>query len=480
MAMTRSSFHQHLAASLACLLFAAPVLASEGVLTSIESRSQQLTELSDYIWDLAEVGYQETRSSAALKDMMSAEGFTIQSKVADIPTAFVASYGSGEPVIAIMGEFDALPGISQAAMPFEQKIAGKNAAQACGHHLFGTGSAGAAIAVKEWLERTGTAGTIQFFGTPAEEGGSGKVYMVRSGLFDNVDTVIHWHPSSVNAADSASTLANRSAKFTFSGVSSHAAAAPERGRSALDAVESMNFMVNLLREHVPTTTRLHYVITNGGSAPNVVPNTAQSFYYVRHPDEATLRDIWDRVVATAEAAAMGTGTTMSYEIIHGNYSVLPNDTLARVMHEKLSTVGGVDYDEADEKFADALAKSLPNGIYNRAQTFEIKPFETGQRGNGSTDVGDVSWTVPTVGLSTATWVPGTVAHTWQAVAAGGTPIGHKGMIVAAKSIALTAVTLFENPATLVKARAEFDLRRGPNFQYEALLGDREPPLDYRR
>lgn len=480
MAMTRSSFHQHLAASLACLLFAAPVVASEGVLTSIESRSQQLTELSDYIWDLAEVGYQETRSSAALKDMLSAEGFTIQSKVADIPTAFVASYGSGKPVIAIMGEFDALPGISQAAMPFEQKIAGKNAAQACGHHLFGTGSAGAAIAVKEWLERTGTAGTIQFFGTPAEEGGSGKVYMVRSGLFDNVDTVIHWHPSSVNAADSASTLANRSAKFTFSGVSSHAAAAPERGRSALDAVESMNFMVNLLREHVPTTTRLHYVITNGGSAPNVVPNTAQSFYYVRHPDEATLRDIWDRVVATAEAAAMGTGTTMSYEIIHGNYSVLPNDTLAKVMHEKLSTVGGVDYDEADEKFADALAKSLPNGIYNRAQAFEIKPFETGQRGNGSTDVGDVSWTVPTVGLSTATWVPGTVAHTWQAVAAGGTPIGHKGMIVAAKSIALTAVTLFENPATLVKARAEFDLRRGPNFQYEALLGDREPPLDYRR
>ena len=177
---------------------------------------------------------------------------------------------------------------------------------------------------------------------------------------------------------------------------------------------------------------------------------------------------------------MGTGTTMSYEIIHGNYSVLPNDTLAKVMHEKLSTVGGVDYDEADEKFADALAKSLPNGIYNRAQAFEIKPFETGQRGNGSTDVGDVSWTVPTVGLSTATWVPGTVAHTWQAVAAGGTPIGHKGMIVAAKSIALTAVTLFENPATLVKARAEFDLRRGPNFQYEALLGDREPPLDYRR
>ena len=454
--------------------------ANEGVISSIETRSQQLTDLSDLIWDLAEVGYQETRSSEALKSALSAEGFSIESGVADIPTAFVASYGSGEPVIAVMGEFDALPGISQAAVPFEQKIEGKGAAQACGHHLFGAGSAGAAIAVKEWLERTGTQGTIQFFGTPAEEGGSGKVYMVRAGLFDDVDTVIHWHPSSVNAADSASTLANRSAKFTFSGVSSHAASAPDRGRSALDAVESMNFMVNLLREHVPTSTRIHYVITNGGSAPNVVPNTAQSFYYVRHPNETTLREIWDRVMATAEAAAVGTGTSMNYEIIHGNYSVLPNDTLAKVMHAKLSSVGGVEYSEADEVFAAEISKTLPTGVYIKGRAAEVKPFETGQRGNGSTDVGDVSWTVPTVGMSTATWVPGTGAHTWQAVAAGGTPIGHKGMIVAAKSMALTAVELFENPGILMEAKAEFDVRRGANFQYEALLGDREPPLDYRR
>ena len=467
-------------ASALLTLWSLTSLANEGVISSIETRSQQLTGLSDLIWNLAEVGYQETRSSEALKSALSAEGFSIESGVADIPTAFVASYGSGEPVIAVMGEFDALPGISQAAVPFEQKIEGKNAAQACGHHLFGAGSAGAAIAVKEWLERTGTPGTIQFFGTPAEEGGSGKVYMVRAGLFDDVDTVIHWHPSSVNAADSASTLANRSAKFTFSGVSSHAASAPDRGRSALDAVESMNFMVNLLREHVPSSTRLHYVITNGGSAPNVVPNTAQSFYYVRHPNETTLREIWDRVMATAEAAAVGTGTSMSYEIIHGNYSVLPNDTLAKVMHAKLSSVGGVEYSEADEVFAAEISKTLPMGAYTKGRAAEIKPFETGQRGNGSTDVGDVSWTVPTVGMSAATWVPGTGAHTWQAVAAGGTPIGHKGMIVAAKSMALTAVELFENPGILMEAKAEFDLRRGANFQYEALLGDREPPLDYRR
>ena len=454
--------------------------ANESVLKNIERRSSQLIELSDLIWDLAEVGYQETRSSEALKGALSAEGFMVESGVADIPTAFVASYGSGKPVIAVMGEFDALPGISQAAVPYPQPVEGKHSAQACGHHLFGAGSLGAAVAVKEWLEQTGTSGTIQFFGTPAEEGGSGKVYMVRAGLFDDVDTVIHWHPASINAADSASTLANRSAKFSFSGVSSHAASAPERGRSALDAVESMNFMVNLLREHVPTSTRLHYVITDGGSAPNVVPNKAQSFYYVRHPSENVLRSIWDRVVATAEAAALGTGTTMSYEIIHGNYSVLPNDTLAEVMHKNLTAVGGVDYTKADLAFARELAQTLPNDTLLSERAAQIKPFTSGSRGNGSTDVGDVSWTVPTVGMSAATWVPGTGAHTWQAVAAGRTPIGHKGMIVAAKSMALTAVDLFQNPAILSAARDEFDTRRGPNFQYEALLGDREPPLDYRR
>ena len=474
---------QHRGATVAALFLSLCSLianANESVLNSIERRSDQLTDLSDLIWDLAEVGYQETRSSAALKSALEAEGFTIESGVAEIPTAFIASYGSGEPVIAVMGEFDALPGISQAALPYPKPIEGKHSAQACGHHLFGTGSLGAAIATKEWLEQTGTSGTIQFFGTPAEEGGSGKVYMVRAGLFDNVDTVIHWHPASVNAADSASTLANRSAKFTFSGVSSHAASAPERGRSALDAVESMNFMVNLLREHVPASTRLHYVITDGGSAPNVVPNKAQSFYYVRHPDESSLRAIWDRVVATAEAAALGTSTTMSYEVIHGNYSVLPNDTLAQVMHKNLSAVGGVHYTETDLAFANEIAKTLPDDALLAERAAQIKPYTSGVRGNGSTDVGDVSWTVPTVGMSAATWVPGTGAHTWQAVAAGRTPIGHKGMIVAAKSMALTAVDLFKNPALLSAAKDEFYSRRGRDFEYEALLGDREPPLDYRR
>ena len=474
---------QHRGATVAALFLSLCSLianANESVLNSIERRSDQLTDLSDLIWDLAEVGYQETRSSAALKSALEAEGFTIESGVAEIPTAFIASYGSGEPVIAVMGEFDALPGISQAALPYPKPIEGKHSAQACGHHLFGTGSLGAAIATKEWLEQTGTSGTIQFFGTPAEEGGSGKVYMVRAGLFDNVDTVIHWHPASVNAADSASTLANRSAKFTFSGISSHAASAPERGRSALDAVESMNFMVNLLREHVPASTRLHYVITDGGSAPNVVPNKAQSFYYVRHPDESSLRAIWDRVVATAEAAALGTSTKMSYEVIHGNYSVLPNDTLAQVMHKNLSAVGGVHYTETDLAFANEIAKTLPDDALLAERAAQIKPYTSGVRGNGSTDVGDVSWTVPTVGMSAATWVPGTGAHTWQAVAAGRTPIGHKGMIVAAKSMALTAVDLFKNPALLSAAKDEFYSRRGRDFEYEALLGDREPPLDYRR
>jgi aminobenzoyl-glutamate utilization protein B len=241
----------------------------------------------------------------------------------------------------------------------------------------------------------------------------------------------------------------------------------------------MNFMVNLLREHVPSSTRLHYVITNGGATPNVVPNTAESFYYVRHPNENALREIWDRVVATANAAAMGTGTTMGYEVIHGNYSVLPNDTLARVMHDNLSRVGGFAYSDVDKIFANEIAKTLPKGAYIEGRPIGVKPFETGKRSNGSTDVGDVSWTVPTVGMSAATWVPGTGAHTWQAVAAGRTPIGHKGMLVAAKAMALTAVTLFQDQTVVLEATAEFQRRRGNDFQYEALLGDREPPLNYR-
>ncbi len=456
--------------------------AREIVDASIDARAGDYREMANLIWQWAEVGYQETRSSALLQDALSAEGFSIEHGVANIPTAFVASYGSGKPVIGILAEFDALPGVSQQAIPERKPVPGGKAGHACGHHLFGVGSAAAAIAAKHWLEQTGGKGTIRLYGTPAEEGGSGKVYMVREGLFEDVDTVIHWHSSDQNKAVPGTTLANRSAKFRFTGVASHAAAAPERGRSALDAVEAMNMMVNMLREHVPTTTRIHYVITDGGLAPNVVPEKAEVFYYVRAPDPQELRPIWSWVENAARGAALGTDTSVDWEIIHGNYNILPNVTLARVMHDSLTTYGGIEYNDEEQRFAEQLVETYqgtPKRKLGSEKTI-VEFTEAIDPGMGSSDVGDVSWMAPTVGLATATWVPGTSAHTWQAVAAGGTSIGEKGMLLAARSMGLTAVALFKNPDIIAQARVEWEQRQGEDFDYQPLLGNRPPPLDYRK
>ncbi|MFV0275576.1 MAG: amidohydrolase, partial [Parahaliea sp.] len=326
------------------------------ILSYLDAHRQQYADIAQAIWDKAELGYQETESSALLRKTLESEGFSVETGVADIPTAFVASYGSGEPVIALLAEFDALPGISQSARPVREEVPGKHAGQACGHHLFGAGSTAAAIAVRHWLEDNDIAGTLRLYGTPAEEGGSGKVYMVRAGLFEDVDAVLVWHPADRNAADPSTSLANKSAKFRFRGVSSHAAVAPERGRSALDGVEAMNFMVNMMREHLPQEARIHYVITSGGSAPNVVPDFAEVFYYVRHPQAGELKDIWTRVMAAAEGAAQGTGTRMEAEVIHGNHSMLPNEALAGALHRRLQQVGGVSYDTRERAFARQISE----------------------------------------------------------------------------------------------------------------------------
>jgi len=452
------------------------------VIKEIDQKSSFYGEIAQQIWEYAELGYLEEKSSSLLKSTLEKEGFSITSGIAEIPTAFEASFGSGSPVIGIMAEYDALPGVSQEAVPERKERTPGGNGHACGHHLFGTASVAAAISVKNWLESSGSSGTIKLFGTPAEEGGAGKVYMVRAGLFDDVDAMLHWHPGSRNAAWAASSLSNKSAKFRFYGQASHAAAAPHNGRSALDAVEAMNFMANMMREHVPSETRIHYVITSGGEAPNVVPAFAEVFYYVRHPEMQWVKDIFDRLVNVAEAAAMGTETKMEYEVIHGLYNLLPNETLSRVMHENLEKIGGVHYTEEEVAFAEAIKETLPKNAktdINSAKS--VIPFQVLERGQGgSTDVGDVSWQVPTAGLSTATWVPGTSAHTWQAVAAGGTSIGTKGMINAAKVISLTAIDIFNNPELCNQALEELNRRRGKDFIYEALLGDREPPLDYRK
>ncbi|HXV61643.1 MAG TPA: amidohydrolase, partial [Vicinamibacteria bacterium] len=383
----------------------------EDVIRGIDALADEYAGIAQRIWDYAEVGYLETQSSELLQSTLRDAGFSVEAGAAGMPTAFVASYGSGKPIIGVLAEFDALPGISQDRSPERNVLADKSAGHACGHHLFGTGSVAAAVATKEWLERTGTTGTIRLYGTPAEEGGAGKVYMVREGLFSDVDAVLHWHAADRNSASANSSLANKSAKFRFRGLSAHASGAPERGRSALDGVEAMNNMVNMLREHVPQETRIHYVITSGGAAPNVVPDFAEVYYYVRNPDPKNVIAIFDRVVKAAEGAALGTETTMEYEVIHGIYALLPNETLGRAMHANLERVGGVAYTDEERRFAEKVRESFTGEVSPLSSAGEIEKFEVREEGSGgSTDVGDVSWVVPTAGMRAATYVPGTPGH----------------------------------------------------------------------
>ncbi len=433
------------------------------------------------IWDYAELGYKEVKSSSLLQETLKANGFTITTPVAGIPTAFVATYGSGTPVIGILAEYDALPGLSQKAVPERSGIEGQAGGHGCGHNLFGTASVAAGIELKKWIDQKKISGTVKVFGCPAEEGGSGKVYMVREGLFRDVDVALHWHPAAENATQMVSALANSSAKFRFKGISSHAAAAPEKGRSALDAVEAMDHMVNMMREHVPQETRIHYVITNGGKAPNVIPDFAEVYYYVRHPKRDQVKQIFERVVNAARGAALGTETEMSYEVIGGTHDLLLNKSLAEIVQRNLQRTGGVRYNDTERAFAKGLQASYGYAAPDLQLADSILPLklipETGAS-MGSTDVGDVSYVVPTVGFTTATFVPGTPMHSWQAVACGGTDIGVKGLIVAAKTLTLTAIDLFTHPEYIQKAKEEFKLQLG-NYKYEALLGDRKPALNYR-
>ncbi|MES2692532.1 MAG: amidohydrolase [Verrucomicrobiota bacterium] len=472
---------KHLSAFLALTLPLAAQATKPEVLQRIDATKATYDDIAMKIWNFAEIGYQETKSSALLQEQLKKEGFEIKAGVAAIPTAFTASYGSGKPVIVIMGEYDALPGVSQQAVPEKKARPEVNAGHACGHHLFGAGSAQAAVAVKDWLKATGQKGTIRFYGTPAEEGGSGKVYMVRAGLFKDVDVAIHWHPSDRNGVQMSSSLANKSGKFRFSGVAAHAAGSPERGRSALDGVEAMNHMVNMMREHVPDSTRMHYVITRGGEAPNVVPAFAESYYYVRSPNRDVVREVWERVEKAAQGAAMGTGTKVEWEVTGGVYDMLPNEVLGRLMHQNLETVGGVKYNAEEKAFAQKIGQTVI-GKPPALELAELVPAfnpSAVREGGGSTDVADVSWTVPTVGVRTATWAPGTPGHSWQAVACGGTSMALKGMNVAVKSMTGCAIDLFSKPDVIKQAQAELEKRRGADFKYSPLLGDRPPALNYR-
>jgi aminobenzoyl-glutamate utilization protein B len=469
---------------LSCLALTAPVAAqsvdARAVMAGIDSRAQVYGDVAMRIWGFAELGYQEQQSSALLQEQLRQAGFRVTAGVADIPTAFTAEWGSGQPVIGIIGEFDALPGLSQAAEPERRALTPEGAGHGCGHHLFGTASTAAAIGVKEWLVASKRPGTIRFYGTPAEEGGAGKVYMLRAGLFKDVAAVVTMHPGDRNASSASSTLANITGKFRFRGVSAHASTAPDRGRSALDGVEAMNTMVNLMREHIPSDARIHYVITNGGRAPNVVPDFAEAYYYARHNDMRVLEGIWERIQNAARGAALGTGTTMELELTGAVWNVLPNSYLVSLMQKNLQAVGGYEYTPAERQFAEVLRKSLEGTTLPPIDSANTVFTPEPGIGSASTDLGDISWNIPTVQLTAATWVPGTPAHSWQAVAAGGTSIGVKGMLVAAKSMALTAIDLFTDPTHIDQAKVEFDKRRGANFTYTTRLADRKPALDYRK
>ena len=451
------------------------------IIKALDDKQEAYGTTSMKIWKLAEIGYQEEKSCVLLQDNLISEGFSVETGVADLPTGFIASYGSGKPIVAVLAEYDVLPGVSQEAVPYRQEREdGTNAGHACGHHLFGTGAVAAAVEVKNWLKESGSSGTIRVYGTPAEEGGSGKVYMARDGLFDDVDVSMYWHAGNQNSVRVASNLSIASVKYRFSGFSTHAAGAPERGRSALDGVESFNYMMNMMREHVPAESRIHYVITKGGEAPNVVPGFAEVYYFIRHPDMRVVKDILARSILAAQGAAQGTGTTMEYEMTGGSFNILPNSVLAETMHKNLSMVGGVNYSPEEKVFAEKLMTSYKSEGLTPEMAAEVVPFDINEEApaNYSTDAGDVSWIIPMISMSSATWPPGTPGHSWQAVAAGGTSMGIKGMMVSAKTMAMTVIDIFKDPSIAEKAKVELETRRGNNFTYEPIIGDRSPALDY--
>jgi aminobenzoyl-glutamate utilization protein B len=452
------------------------------VLELLDQHAAHFSETSRTIWEYAELGYQEQKSSALLQRELQAAGFRLQASVADEPTAFVATYGQGQPVIGILGEFDALPGLSQTATPDRSPVVADAPGHACGHNLLGAGAALAAVALKEYMERNHVPGTLRYYGTPAEEGGNGKVYMIRAGLFRDVDVVLQWHPSAENAVSNGGALAMNSARFLFHGVAAHAAVAPDRGRSALDAVMLMGNGIEFLREHIPSNSRIHYVITNGGAAPNIVPDTAELYLYARNPSSEVLSGVWDRILKIGQGAALMTETTLDVREAGGTTNVLPNDPLSRAAQRNLEEVGGFRYTAEEKHFAQELQKSLPaGGAGDLDSTALIQALRRPDpnAAAASTDVGDVSWNVPTIGFTTATFVPGVAAHTWQAAASAGMSIGQKGMIVAAKALAVTGADLFSDRQLVLDAKSDFRRQMEGKTYQSVIPTGQKPPLKYR-
>jgi aminobenzoyl-glutamate utilization protein B len=462
------------------LIAACPLVADDksALLEKMDARAAHYGDVSRTIWEFAEVGYKEHKSAELLKRELRSAGFAVTESVAAIPTAFTATWGQGRPVIAIMGEYDALPGLSQEDVPERKPRVNGGPGHGCGHNLLGAASLFAAVTIKEWMAEKKIPGVIRFYGTPAEEGGGGKVYMIRAGVFKDVDVVLSWHPADRNGASLESSLAIISAKFRFHGKPAHAAAAPEAGRSALDGLMIMANSVEFLREHVPDSTRIHYIVTNGGAAPNIVPDFSELFLYARHPSMPVLDGIWDRIIKCAQAGALASETNMEMEFIDSSYNTLPNDALAALVDKNMRLAGGVKYTGEEQAFAEAIRKTLLDRTRPLGSQENVEAPSEGT-GPASTDAGDVSWTVPMAALVTATFVPGVPAHSWQSAACAGMSIGRKGMVVAAKSLVLTAVDLYTDPQQVAAAKASFEKRRA-GYEYRSRIpADHQPPLTYR-
>jgi aminobenzoyl-glutamate utilization protein B len=441
--------------------------------SAVDRHAAQLAELSDRIWAYAEIALREHKSAAALADFAEKQGFRVQRGVAGMPTAFTATYGRGRPVIGVMGEYDALPGLSQKALPEKTPLAEGAGGHGCGHNLFGAGSLGAAIAIKEQIAAGKLQGTVIFYGTPAEEDYGGKIYMARDGLFDGVDAVLAWHPSDETQADMVSSQAMVDLAIEFRGRSAHAAYDPWNGRSAADAAELFTQGVNLMREHVRPTSRIHYTLVSAGDVPNVIPEYAKVWIWLRDWQRTEVEQLLARVRLLASGAAQMTETSATVTVQGGSWEMLVNEPGARLLNANLLWLGPPSYTEQEQDFARQVQRAT--GVPEVGMFAGVKPLEGQQAQGGSTDVADVSWVAPTLHVSVATSPQGAPWHAWPVVASGGMSIGHKGMVRAAKVMAATMVDLYEQPALLAAVQADFRARKGDTV-YKAYVPDGPPPV----
>jgi aminobenzoyl-glutamate utilization protein B len=447
------------------------------LLNSIEKKSDELVTMSDNIWHAAEVAFREQKSAEYLIAYAKQNGFDVDSDLAGMPTAFTATYGEGSPVIGIIGEFDALPGLSQTTVPYKNELIEGGAGHGCGHNLFGTASLGAAVAIKELIEKGSLKGTVKYFGTPAEEKFFGKLWMIREGVFDNVDVVMDWHPADNTEANVQPSLALVDFMVEFTGQSAHASADPWNARSASDALELYTHGINSYREHIKPSVRIHYHIQDAGQVVNVVPDYSRIWVRVRDITRDGLVPVYDQVMKMAGGAAIMANVDHTVSLISGIHDLLPNRTGGIVMQKNLETLGDIQYSEEEIQFAFEMQEN--NGKPKVGIDGKIRPLrETlASPGGGSTDVGDVSYNVPVVSLAATTAPKGVPWHSWSVVASSGMSIGHKGMLHAAKALGMTMVDIFKDENLRKEIKKEFDERIG-DYKYDPFLDPGPPPIDY--